>query len=117
MNTIKAAIDDLFNSELTAEDAVERHFDPLFRQRVNGNWLDRHTFLARIISLREIVARVTITVLDEFSDGNRYSERHVIDVIKRDGERVLQEVYLFAERSQDGRFSRIQEATITVESR
>lgn len=105
MSTIKDAIADLFNRELTVEEAVERHFDPFFRQRVNGDWLVRHAFLAGIISLREVVDQVTITVLDEFSDGNRYSERHVIDLIKRDGERIRQEVYLFAERAHDGRFS------------
>lgn len=117
MATIKDAIEDLFNTpELTAAEAVERHFAPSFRQRVNGSWVDYSTFLARIASLREIVGRVTITVLDEFSDGNRYAERHVIDLLKRDGSRIIQEVYLFGERSLDGRFNRIEETTLAIES-
>lgn len=116
MGTIKDAIDDMFNNGLTAEEAVERHFDPFFRQRVNGIWIDRSTFLAHIVSLREVVERVTVTVLDEFLDGDRYAERHVIDLSKLDGDRIRQEVYLFAERGKDGRFTRIEEATLAIES-
>jgi hypothetical protein len=117
MTIIKDAINDMFNNpQLTAEEAVERHFDPSFRQRVNGNWDDRSAFLARIVLFREIVEHATITVLDEFSDGDRYAERHVIDLAMRDGERIRQEVYLFAERGPDGRFSRIEEATLRLES-
>jgi len=116
MGTIKDAIDDMFNNELTVEEAAERHFDPFFRQRVNGMWVDRSTFLANIASLREIVERLTITVLDEFPDGDRYAERHLIDLSKRDGGRILQEVYLFAERGKDGRFNRIEEATLAIDN-
>jgi len=116
MGTIKEAIDDMFNHGLTAEEAVERHFDPCFRQRVNGMWVDRSTFLAHIVSLREVVAHVTVTVRDEFLDGDRYAERHVIDLSKLDGDRIRQEVYLFAERGKDGRFTRIEEATLAIES-
>lgn len=117
MATIKDAIEDMFNNpKLTAAEAVERHFVPSFGQRVNGSWVDRSTFLAHVVSLREVVERVTITVLDELSDGDRYAERHVIDLQRLDGGRILQEVYLFAERSQDGRFYRIEETTLAIES-
>lgn len=116
MGTIKDAIDDMFNNELTVEEAVERHFDPFFRQRVNGIWVDRSTFLAHIVSLRETLERIMITVLDEFLDGDRYAERHVIDLLKLDGGRILQEVYLFAERGKDGRFCCIEEVTLAIES-
>lgn len=116
MGTIKDAINDIFNDEITVEKALERHFDPFFRQRVNGSWADRSTFLSHIVSLREMVECVTVTVLDEFSDGDRYSERHVIELLKHDGGRILQEVYLFAERAQDGRFKRIEETTLAIES-
>lgn len=114
MASIKDAIDDLFNPRLKVEEVVAQHFTPSFRQRVNGNWIDYASFLAAIVSLREIADRVTVTVLDEFSEESRYAERHVIDLLKRDGGRMLQEVYLFAERSQDGRFNRIEEATLAI---
>jgi hypothetical protein len=116
MTTIKDAVEDLLNNlQLTADEAVERHFDPTFRQRTNGSWDDRPAFLARIVLLRELVAHATITVLDELADGERYAERHVVDLVKRDGARLVQEVYLFAERGPDGRFTRIEEATVMLE--
>lgn len=117
MTTIKDAINDMFNNpQLSTEEAVGRHFAPSFRQRVNGSWEDRSTVLARIDHLRQVVEHATITVLDEYFDGDRYAERHVIDLAMRDGERILQEVYLFAERGPDGRFNRIEEATLRLTS-
>ncbi len=117
MTTIKSAIDDLLNNQqLPADEAVDLHFAPTFRQRTNGDWDDRAGFLARIVDLRKVVEHATITVLDELNDANRYAERHVIDLVQRGGKRVLQEVYVFAERDSDGRFVRIEETTLTLGS-
>lgn len=116
MSTIKAAIEDLLNHrELSVAEAVDRHFGPTFRQRANGTWDDRPAFLARILHLRELVAHATISVLDELADGERYTERHVIDLAMRGGEHIVQEVYIFARRDVDGRFNRIEEVTIMLE--
>lgn len=118
MTTIKSAIDDLFNHPgLTTKEAIERHFDPRFRQRVNGEWIEYSAFQAHMDQLRSIVDRATITILDELVDGSRYAERHMIDLFMRDGERVLQEVYLFAELGHDGRFRQIEEVTLALPSR
>ncbi|MCP1576404.1 nuclear transport factor 2 family protein [Herbaspirillum rubrisubalbicans] len=115
MTSIQDAIEDMLtNVQLTVEEAIARHFVPSFRQRVNGAWLDQAGFEARIAALRQMVDSVTITVLDEFFDSDRYAERHIIDIQKRDGDRIRQEVYLFAQRSQDGRFIRIEETTLTI---
>ncbi len=112
MTTIKDAVDDLFNDhQLSAEEAVDRHFGPTFRQRVNGKVDDRAAFLARMVDIREAVEHATITVLDELTDGNRYAERHVVDLVQRDGARVSQEVFVFAERDSDGRFVWIEETS------
>ncbi|AKC70742.1 hypothetical protein MB84_16525 [Pandoraea oxalativorans] len=115
MTTIKNAIEDLINnSGLTTTEAIERHFDPSFRQRVNGEWIEYSVFQARMDRLRSIVERVTITVRDELVNGNCYAERHIIDLRMRDGERLLHEVYLFAQRGQDGRFRQIEEMTLAL---
>lgn len=115
MSTIKAAVDDLLNNrQLTVNEAVDRHFGPTFHQRTNGSWDDRPAFLARIVLLRELVEHATITVLDELADGDCYAERHIVDLLRRDGERIVQEVYVFAERDPDGRFTRIEEATVLL---
>lgn len=116
MSTIKEAVEDLFNNpQLSADEAINRHFGPDFRQRTNGSWDERPAFLARIVALREIVKHATITVLDELVDGERYAERHVVDLVKHDGERIRQEVYLFAERDRDGRFARIEETALILD--
>ncbi len=112
--TLKQAIDDLFDPQLSVEEALDRHFSPLFRQRVNGSWQDRSAFLAGIASFRGAVERATVTVLDELVDGDRYAERHVVDLRKRDGSRMLQEVYVFAQRDVDGRFVRIEEVALPL---
>jgi hypothetical protein len=116
VTTIKNAVEDLLNHrQFTVDEATDRHFSPTFRQRTNGRWDDRAAFLARIGLLREVVEHATITVLDELVDADRYAERHVIQLVKRDGERIVQEVYLFAERDPDGRFTCIEEATTMLD--
>jgi hypothetical protein len=115
MSTLKDAIHDLFNNPLlTTDDAIDRHFAPGFRQRTNGHWDERAAFRARMLLLRDVVAHATVSVLDELVDGDRYAERHVIDLMKRDGERILQEVYVFAKRDREGRFTRIEETSFAL---
>lgn len=115
MTTIKGAFDDLFDQRLPADEAVDLHFAAGFRQRTNGSWEDRTGFLARVVELRQVVEHAGITVLDEHADGNRYAERHVVDLVQRNGLRIVQEVYVFAERDSDGRFVRIDETTLMLE--
>lgn len=115
MSKIKAAVEDLLNNrQLRAAEALDRHFGPTFRQRTNGSWDDRNAVLERIVQFREVVEHATITVLDELAVGDRYAERHLIDLLRRDGTRTVQEVYVFAERGADGRFTRIEEATVVL---
>jgi len=113
MTTVTDAVEDLFNNRgLSVQEAVDRHYAPGFRQRTDGHWDDRAALLARTAALRDVVERATITVLDELSDGPRYAERHVIDLAQRDGGHIVREVFVFAERDADGRFVRIEEATL-----
>ncbi|VVE61256.1 hypothetical protein PCA31118_00515 [Pandoraea captiosa] len=115
MALMQEVVDDLFNKpHLTTRDAVGRHFTPSFEQRVNGEWSDFDAFVAHIDQFRRRVVRACVTVLDEFSDGERYAERHVIDLLTQQGERFVQEVYMFAERDADGRFRRIEEMTLPL---
>lgn len=114
MTTIKDAVADLFDRELPVDEALDRHHAPGFRQRIDGTWSDRVELLARVVALREAVERATITVLDELADGDRYAERHIVDLVQRDGARVRREVYVFAERDAEGRFVRIEEVAISA---
>lgn len=115
-HALKKAIEDLLDdARLSVDDAMDRHFAPTFRQRVNGRWDDRVGFSARVAALRGMVRQFTITVLDEMADGTRYAERHVVELVQHDDERIVQEVFVFAERDHDGRFACIEEATVPLE--
>jgi hypothetical protein len=116
MTDIKAALVDLLNNgDLPLDEAIERHFIPTYRQRTDGICSDRDGFAAHIAHLRSIVASVSIEVLDEFRDGTRYADRHIVDVAKTDGGRVAQEVYVFGELADDGRFARLDETTLMLD--
>lgn len=94
---------------------MDRHLAPNFRQRVNGQWIDRADFRERLEEVRKMRRHVTFTVLDEIADGAGYAERHLIELVRHDGERIVQEVYVFAVRDLDGRFVCISEAAMSVE--
>jgi hypothetical protein len=116
MTSIEPALNDLLNDQtLPLEEAMDRHFSPGYRQRTDGVWSDRAEFAAHIAHLRALTESTAITVLDEFSVGHRYADRHIVTVKKRDGTQVVQEVYLFGERGEDGRFTRVEETTLMLE--
>ncbi|MGW1791148.1 nuclear transport factor 2 family protein [Streptomyces tubercidicus] len=113
---IKAALNDLiFSRDLTVEDAAERHFTPEYRQRTDGEWLDRAGFVEHITHLRTLVADGEIEVHDELYDGSKYADRHTVHVTKKDGSTVRLEVYVFADFAPDGRFSRIEEVSLMLQ--
>lgn len=114
MSTIKKAVVDLLNRELPAQEALDAHFAPDFRQRLNGNWIDRAAFFDGIVRLRESLDKATVTVLDELGTGEHYAARHLINLAMRDGQVINQEVYLFARRDLDGRFVCIEEVSIAA---
>ena len=111
MTTIKELVEDLLDgTRMTVAEAMDRHFSSAFRQRTNGSWESREEVAIRIASLRQVFERATVTVLDEMRDGARYAERHVVELVDREGGRLHMEVYVFAEMDADGRFLRIEEA-------
>lgn len=117
MSKLKEAIEGLLNNrKLTVDEAADKHFTPNFRQRTNGSWDDRIAVIARITALREVIAQVTVTVLNEFDNATSYAERHIIEMLKHDGERIYQEVYVFAARDNDQRFTQIEEITLKLDT-
>lgn len=114
MTDLATALTDLLNRELPLETAVSRHFADKYRQRTNGAWDDRGQFMTHIAHLRTFVDTAEVTVLEEMIDGASYAERHIVDITKRDGTRVVQEVYVFGEFAPDGRFQRIEETTLML---
>jgi hypothetical protein len=113
---IRTALDEILNQQqLPLDEVLDRHFSSGYRQRTNGCWDDREAFARHARKLREVVESARIEVLDELRDGLRYADRHRVHVAKRDGTRVVQEVYLFAELDGGGRFARIEETTLMLE--
>ena len=114
--SIHTVLDQLLNQQhIPLTEVIDHYFSPSYRQRTNGVWDDRAAFTQHIRKLREVVASVRIDVLDELRDGNRYADRHCVYVTKRDGSSVVQEVYLFGELDEKGRFVRIEETTLMLE--
>ncbi|WP_217631337.1 nuclear transport factor 2 family protein [Rhodococcus triatomae] len=113
--SVARALDALLNDRDTPlAEIVDRHFTPDYRQRTDGSWDDRAGFVRHIEHLRSLVRRASVTVLDELVDGDTYAERHVVEVDKVDGSRAAHEVYVFAQITADGRFSRLEEATVLL---
>ncbi|KJK56871.1 nuclear transport factor 2 family protein [Saccharothrix sp. ST-888] len=113
---VATALNDLlFTPGLDLHEAADRHFAPDYRQRTDGRWDDRQEFLTHIAHLRTVVADGSIEVHDELSVGDRYADRHTVNVTKTDGSAVRMEVYLFGEFAPDGRFSRIEETTLMLD--
>lgn len=108
---LRHAIEDLLAPQMPLDEALDRHFAPGFRQRAHGQWHDRAAFRARMAQLRARLVRATITVLDEHVDGLRYAERHGIDMLLHDGDRLVLEVFVFARLDAQGRFLCIEEVT------
>ncbi|MEU6478129.1 nuclear transport factor 2 family protein [Streptomyces sp. NPDC047017] len=110
-----ALCDLLFNPDLSLQEAADRHFAPEYRQRTDGEWADRAEFLDHIAHLRALVADGRVEVHDELYDGGKYADRHTVHITKKDGSAVSMEVYVFADLTADGRFSRIEETTLLIE--
>lgn len=110
MASIAAALNELIaGRDVTVEDALIRHFTDSYRQSTNGEWIDRAAFAQQMTQLRPHVDSVEITVLDEVSQGSAYAERHVIRVTQHGGGVARQEVFLFAQLADDGRFDSLEE--------
>lgn len=110
MASIAAALKELLAEQaVSVEDVLARHFTDSYRQSTNGEWIDRAAFADQMTRLRPHVDHIEITVLDEVSQGSAYAERHVILVTQRDGGMLRQEVFLFAQLAEDGRFYSLEE--------
>jgi len=115
LSTIATALELLLDSSVDLDDAIDRHFSPTFRQRVDGgSWSERADFTEHMAKLREVMASGTVEVHQELVDGPLYADRHTIEIVMKDGTVVRNEVYVFARHDADGRFSEIQEATLSL---
>ncbi|MFB8394001.1 nuclear transport factor 2 family protein [Streptomyces yangpuensis] len=110
----RALNDLLFTPGLDLTEAVDRHFAPDYRQRTDGVWSDRASFVQHMTRLRTLVRSGTVEVHDELRDGPRYADRHTVTLTQHNGRTSRTEVYLFARMAPDGRFQSVEETTLLV---
>jgi hypothetical protein len=106
----EALHDLVFNQAISVDEAMDKHFAADYQHRNSGTPRTRAEFAALAEGGRAEITAFTITVLDEFRDGDRYAERHLIDVTKRDGSTEQAEIYVIGRYAADGRFAVINEA-------
>ncbi|MFD5621263.1 nuclear transport factor 2 family protein [Streptomyces yangpuensis] len=112
---ITRALDDLlFTPGLDLTEAVDRHFTPDYRQRTDGVWSDRASFVQHMTRLRTLVRSGSVEVHDELRDGTRYADRHTVTLTQHNGRTSRTEVYLFARMAPDGRFQSVEETTLLI---
>ncbi len=115
MPQLKSVLEDLLNSQnLPLEEVMDTYLTSAYRQRTDGAWSTREEVAEHFAHLRAVVASAEVRVHEELADRRRYAERHTVVIDKRDGGRVVQEVYAFASLAPDGRFDRLEEVTMML---
>lgn len=113
--TMSAVLSDLYvDHQMDLDQILDKHYAPDFRQRTNGTWIDRKGFAEHQAALRGRIVRAEVTVHEELVDGSAYAERHTVNAVNRDGEKLSIEVYVFGELAEDGRFRRIEEVVLPL---
>lgn len=112
--SLSAAVNQLLDPHSDLAATLDRHFSQTFRQRADGVWIDRAEFADRMARLRSVLVTATVEVHEELSDGEVYAERHKIVIDLVDRSRVRTEVFVFGRHTPDGRFSELQELTLSL---
>ncbi len=115
MPQLKSLLEDLLNSPgLPLEELMDIYLTPGYRQRTDGLWSTREEVAEHFAHLRAVVASAEVRGHEELTNQQHYAERHTVAIDKRDGGQVVQEVYAFASLAPDGRFDRLEEATMML---
>lgn len=75
----------VFEQRLSIEEAMDKYFADDHSRHNSGTPRTRAEFAEMARGGRAEIDHGTITVLDEFRAGDRYGERHRLDVTKKDG--------------------------------
>lgn len=89
---VRLALETLLNEGERDAATIAAHFDPGYRQWVDGETLDFDGFVAHMQALDAAVERVTVTFAALLEEGDRVASRHVIDSVMKDGRRAGFEV-------------------------
>jgi hypothetical protein len=106
----------VLEQKLDVDTVMDKYFVPGFRHYHNGTEHSRAQFAGLATGARREIARGTVTVLDELRDGDRYAERHTLDLVRADGSGEQAEVYIIGGCGPDGRFSYLHESGFPLAS-
>ncbi|MFW5393018.1 nuclear transport factor 2 family protein [Yersinia sp. 2544 StPb PI] len=84
----------LVDSSYSTQD-VAAFFSTDYQQQADGNQLDYEAFIRHVQVLKSTLASGTITLEKVMSDGDQIASVHLVDVVKKSGQRVLMKVIAF----------------------
>jgi len=106
MKTLAGNLENVFMNP----DLISSLFTEDYEQVTDGKHMDRTEFEAHVRHVKATVQSLRFTVLDAVRQGDRFADRHTVEITHLDGRKAVIEVYLFA-LLRDGRFARINERT------
>ncbi|MGW2223953.1 nuclear transport factor 2 family protein [Streptomyces formicae] len=101
-------------SEEDAGEVIDRYYAPGFLQVSDGIEIDRDRLIKHIRPVKKSVASGSYEVLEALVDGNRLAARFVIRAVTKQGKETENDVHMFCEMTDDGRFLRIDQITRSI---
>ncbi|KAJ1545277.1 hypothetical protein HK405_004798 [Cladochytrium tenue] len=97
-------------------DAVDRYFAPGYIQVTDGAVSDREAFITHVEAVRGHIQSGELKVVDFVLDPARgvFADRHVVKVVKNDGNASELDVYMFGRLDGDGRITEVNEITRVI---
>jgi hypothetical protein len=100
--------------EEEAEDVFDRYHTPEFVMCNDGVQLDRATSLAHVRPARKRATGVRVEVHETVSTADRVAARYTVTADMATGTTIATEIYMFGQRSADGRLQRVDQITRDV---
>ncbi|MEV5981298.1 nuclear transport factor 2 family protein [Streptomyces sp. NPDC052114] len=104
---------EIFGEE-DAGEVIDRYYAPGFLQVSDGIEIDRDRLIKHIRPVKKSVLSGSYEVLEAVVDGNRLAARFVIRAVTKQGKETENEVHMFCEMTDDGRFVRIDQITRSI---
>jgi hypothetical protein len=92
----------------------DRYHTPGFVMHNNGIRLDREKLLAHVRPARKRAKGVRVEVHETVSTADRVAARYTLTAEMATGSVIATEIYMFGQRSADGRFQQVEQITRDV---
>ncbi|MFF1278943.1 nuclear transport factor 2 family protein [Streptomyces marokkonensis] len=105
--------DEIFSEEDSGA-VIDRYYAPDFTLVSDGISIDRERLIKHIRPVKKSVLSGTYEVLEAVTQGNRLAARLVIRAVMKQGAETENEVHMFCEMTDDGRFANINQITRSI---